>query len=174
VTDRKPPLEQALDLVVYGPLGLALTAREQFPQMAAKGRARVTNQVTMARMIGKFAVSHSQREASKVVKQATDTLVALRVIPGAPRPSGQSGPPAPATEWTERAGTNGRVNADLAAPSSAGLAIPGYDSLSASQVVQRLAGLAAEELEAVRVYESATRGRRTILNKIAQLQSSQS
>jgi hypothetical protein len=50
------------------------------------------------------------------------------------------------------------------------LAIPGYDALSASQVVQRLDGLAAGELEAVREYETATRGRRTILSKIAQLQ----
>jgi hypothetical protein len=33
-----------------------------------------------------------------------------------------------------------------------------------------LAGLAADELELVRVYEAGTRGRKTILNKIAQLQ----
>jgi hypothetical protein len=46
---------------------------------------------------------------------------------------------------------------------AAHLAIPSYDSLSASQVVQRLAGLSREEVEAVRAYESATRGRRTIL-----------
>jgi len=37
-------------------------------------------------------------------------------------------------------------------------------------VVQRLAGLSGTELEAVRDYELGTRGRRTILNKIAQLQ----
>jgi hypothetical protein len=49
------------------------------------------------------------------------------------------------------------------------LAIPGYDSLSASQVVERLAGLNAEELEAIGSYESAGRGRRTILNRVAQL-----
>jgi hypothetical protein len=50
------------------------------------------------------------------------------------------------------------------------LAIPGYDSLSASQVVPRLEGLEQDELEAVRRYEEATRGRKTILSKIAQLQ----
>ena len=52
------------------------------------------------------------------------------------------------------------------------LAIPDYDSLSASHVVNRLPGLTAEELEAVRVYEAANRGRKTILNKVAQLQQS--
>jgi hypothetical protein len=57
---------------------------------------------------------------------------------------------------------------------SAELAIPGYDSLSASQVVQRLAGLAPPELEAVRTYEAAGRGRRTILTKISQLQTGRS
>jgi hypothetical protein len=59
----------------------------------------------------------------------------------------------------------------VAAPSAGELAIPGYDTLSASQVVQRLAGLSTGELEAVRHYEQATRGRRTILAKVAQLQS---
>lgn len=52
-----------------------------------------------------------------------------------------------------------------------GLAIPDYDSLSASQVVPRLESLQDDELEAVRGYEASTRGRKTILSKIAQLQS---
>jgi hypothetical protein len=50
------------------------------------------------------------------------------------------------------------------------LAIPGYDSLSASQVVQRLTGLTRSELEAVRAYEQEGRGRKTILTRVAQLQ----
>jgi hypothetical protein len=50
------------------------------------------------------------------------------------------------------------------------LAITDYDSLSASQVVTRLEGLTDDELEAVRAYEAAHRGRKTILNKVAQLQ----
>jgi hypothetical protein len=49
------------------------------------------------------------------------------------------------------------------------LAIPGFDSLSASQVVQRLDGLNRQELVSVRAYESSTRGRRTILNRVDQL-----
>ncbi len=52
------------------------------------------------------------------------------------------------------------------------LAIPDYDSLSASQVVPRLAGLTTEELEAVRLYEASHRARRTILGRVAQLQQS--
>ena len=57
-------------------------------------------------------------------------------------------------------------------PDAAALAIPGYDSLSASQVVQRLAGLSRPELAAVGEYETAHRARRTVLTRISQLQGS--
>ncbi len=56
-------------------------------------------------------------------------------------------------------------------PEVSSLAIPDYDNLSASQVVPRLGGLSDVELDAVRRYEAAERGRKTILNKIAQLRS---
>jgi hypothetical protein len=52
---------------------------------------------------------------------------------------------------------------------SRSLAIPGYDSLSASQVVQRLGGLSRTELLDVRVHEQSLRHRRTILNRVEQL-----
>jgi hypothetical protein len=51
----------------------------------------------------------------------------------------------------------------------AALAIPNYDQLSASQVVEHLDGLTAGELAEVREYERAHRGRNTILGKIATL-----
>ena len=49
------------------------------------------------------------------------------------------------------------------------LAIPGYDTLSASQVVERLSGLTEDDRARVRSYEIANRGRRTILGKLDQL-----
>ncbi len=49
------------------------------------------------------------------------------------------------------------------------LSIPGFDTLSASQVVQRLDGLNRSELVSVRAYEASTRGRRTILSRVDQL-----
>jgi hypothetical protein len=61
------------------------------------------------------------------------------------------------------------AGAAVAPPAAASLAIPGYDTLAASQVVQRLSSLRPEELEAIRRYELSTRGRRTILHRIAQL-----
>lgn len=53
---------------------------------------------------------------------------------------------------------------------AARLAIPDYDNLSASQVVPRLDGLTPAELDAVFRYERGHRHRRTILNRVAQLQ----
>jgi hypothetical protein len=54
-------------------------------------------------------------------------------------------------------------------PEAATLGIPEYDSLAASQVVPRLAALTPDELAAVRAYEAAHRGRRTILGRVDQL-----
>jgi hypothetical protein len=59
--------------------------------------------------------------------------------------------------------------ASVVMPPAESLPIPAYDTLAASQVVQRLSSLEPDELEAVGRYEIGTRGRRTILNRIAQL-----
>ena len=182
--EPKSPLDQALDLFVFAPLGLALSAREELPRLAERGRAQADAQVTIARMMGQFAVSLGRREAEKAVKEVGERLEEVlgdflgagraaappparparpvREPEPEPRPT-PSAPSAPSTTAT-RAKSNGH------GPSADSLAIPGYDSLAASQVVQRLAGLSSEELEAVREYEAATRGRKTILNRVAQLQ----
>ena len=49
------------------------------------------------------------------------------------------------------------------------LAIPGYETLAAAEIVSRLAGLTPRELAAVRAFEEAHRARRTVLTRIAQL-----
>lgn len=183
MTEKKTPLEQALDLFVYAPLGLAMAAREELPKFIDKGRQQVTGQMMMARMMGEYAVKEGQKEAEKLVKQAQDRLGDLAGGPArpapapAPSPARQAGGAAPSEQapTTAAAPTNG--NGSRAKPSSqttqasgAELAIPGYDTLSASQVVTRLAGLSTDELEAVRAYELATRHRKTILSRVAQLQ----
>jgi len=54
-------------------------------------------------------------------------------------------------------------------PPVGSLAIPGFDTLSASQVVPRLDGLGRADLVAVRAYEAAHRRRRTVLGRVDQL-----
>lgn len=164
--EDKSPLEQALDLFVYAPLGFALTAREELPKLAEKGRERLTGQVTMAKMVGQMVVAQGQKEAEKAVRRLVSTP-APSAGP-APAPSPAPVPPTAAVRPPERASASGN-GAGL--PPVDQLAIPGYDSLSASQVVQRLAGLSPAELDAVSRYESATRHRKTVLTRVSQLQS---
>ena len=174
VTDHKKPVDQMLDLFVYAPLGFALDARALLPKLIDRGRDQVTNQVTMARMMGQFAVQQGQSEAgkqiAKVQEQATTALAELGLLGKAEEPA-PSPEPAPVPEPEPAAAAPKPAAKSAAAQGSASdLAIPDYDSLAASQVIPRLAGLATGELEAVRSYEAGHRGRKTILNKIAQLQ----
>jgi hypothetical protein len=192
VSDRKSPIERAINLFVYAPVGLVAIAREELPRIIEKGRQELTNQATVAKMMGEYAVAEGRKEASKRLEQAGAAAGSLRSVgerkssgpapapPAAsttavspPAPPVPTPPPAPATP-TAPAVTPppAPVTAPAPtppAPSSDGLAIPGYDALSASQVVQRLAGLSGAELEDVRSYEAATRGRKTILNRVEQL-----
>lgn len=177
VTEPKSGLDQALELLVYAPVGLAVAARDLVPGLVERGRQQLDPQVDVARTVGQLAVAQGRAQTGKVLdralSQAQATLAQLGVLPreGA-SPAGQ--PTAPATRPPEAttvaqapAGAPGR---DRDGPAAAGLAIPDYDSLSASQVVPRLPNLSAAELESVRAYEDAHRGRKTVLNKIAQLQ----
>src|SRR6202042_3018218 len=56
------PLRRALELCVYAPLGLALTAVEDLPAVAAKGRDRVELELSNARVVGRFMVARARRE----------------------------------------------------------------------------------------------------------------
>ena len=175
--EKKSPIDSVVELALFAPLGLALTARDHLPDLIARGRQQVTTQVTMARMIGQFAVKEGEKDLRKRVEAVSETLTGLGLLPEPHPPAPAAAAPSPAAPPPEvvvdvpEASTNGSTNGSApAARSRAELSIPGYDTLSASQVVQRLAGLSADELEDVRDYESGTRGRRTILSKIAQLQ----
>jgi hypothetical protein len=235
MSEPRSPLQQVLDLVVFAPLGLAVTVVEDFPDLAEKGRTRLQQRATTARIVGQFAVTAGRRRLQsqgrpaapspapfpgpvpangmggtdggpfKPADGATGPGVTSPGVngpdgpgpgessPGAAGPgvSGPLGPvtggsppappvihapvaapsPGPISSPAPRAARGRPVPAPAPAPPSDSLAIPGYDSLSASQVVQRLASLSGPELAAVRDYEAATRGRRTILARVSQLQS---
>ena len=212
VTDddsTKGPLEQAIDMLVYAPIGLFFSGPSLLPQLVEEGR----NQAKAGRMFGEFAVRQGRAELERRLaafeEKAGETLRILGArgdddIARPPGPTGTGTSSATAAGSTAAGssasggvgvGPNGASARSAAtassiegtAPTSVGgnglvtpiptpsptvedLAITGYDSLSASQVVTRLDGLGTDELEAVRAYEIAHRGRKTILNKVAQLQ----
>ena len=152
--DGRPIVAQVADVVLYAPIGVALEARRILPEVVDRGR----RQVQFAHAVGRLAVREGRRRVDGVV----EGLV------------GRLRPPSQGAERTE----DEPVAVDEAEPAPVAplrsarlLAIPEYDSLSASQVIPRLESLDADELEAVRVYEAETRGRRTILGKVTQLQS---
>ena len=199
-TPAETVIEQAVDTFVYAPIGLLFEGASLLPQLVEKGRS----QVTMARMIGQFAVQQGRQEATKAASKLQDQAAGvLDLLGGALMPGGPDGveepaPAAPATPTRTAKRVPGAAReaaravagahrspasqAPATTPAAAieepgvaidpgELAIPDYDGLSASHVVNRLAGLAPAELEAVRRYEAANRGRKTILSKVAQLQS---
>lgn len=189
-------LERAIELLVFAPLGAGLFVRDSAPSLlatfVARGRAEVdrtheavSRRVTTARSLGQVAVAFGVPMARERLRRHLDEARAragglVGAAPGppagpphAPGTPGATGPantaeppPPPAGPAAAPAGANG---AAPDAPASADLPIPGYDELSASQVVERLAGLAPGELDAVRAYELAHRNRRTILGRIEQL-----
>lgn len=177
---RRDPLDQAIDVLLYAPLGFALEARTLLPQMVDRGRQHVS----MARTLGQFAVQQGQIEANKRLErahvQASSILSDLGLVPDEAVPARSRAARPPAAR-TPAARTRADAVAREPAPATPGpvadgpavddLAVAGYDSLAASQVIPRLKGLSVAELEDVRAYEAAGRGRKTILNRIAQLQS---
>lgn len=202
-------VEHAIETFVYAPIGLIFEGGSLLPQLVEKGR----NQVTMARMIGKFALEQGRVEATKAATKLQDQAAGVLDFIGgsvAPPPADRRERPRPPARTSGVNGTSSAPKAPGAArqaaravagvaevtspsappagspvascspapapapapgPSADALAIPDYDGLSASHVVNRLAGLSSSELEAVRAYEAANRGRKTILSKVAQLQS---
>lgn len=167
-----------MDLLIHAPLGILVTARDELPRLIAKGRQEATG----ARFIGKMAVDIGHKEAGKVARRVTERLADLGLVPDPRRSSGATAastagaetasdpvpgpPPAPESPQATATAPPGAASN----PGADTLAIPGYDALSAPQVVQRLDGLSDDELESVRAYEAAMRGRRTILGRIAQIQ----
>jgi hypothetical protein len=218
VSDDKNPVEKALDLCVYAPVGAALYVRDMLPGMmgifvmrgkrelqgkiaptpppppvpADEVKRRIDESVGVARVVAESGFGVAKDVAGAGIGVARDVAgTALKGLlenrPGVPRANGTdttaapaaSAPPAPPAPPAAPAPTptpapaseaaaGGEVT-DLTVPGVDELAIPDYDELSASQVVERLEGLGPDELEAVRRYETAHRGRNTILGKLAQL-----
>jgi hypothetical protein len=195
MSEHATHVRRAINAIVYAPIGAGLTVVEAAPEFleacAERGRSEVahrqqqiTKRVQHARGMGQFALwygfpklrDRARRRLAEVGSTAVQRLPAprLRVRPEpatpAPAPEPRSWVPEPAP-FTAAASTSTGNGSGAETPASGELPIPGYDALSASQVVERLIGLAEPELDAVRSYESSHRNRRTILGKIEQLAS---
>jgi hypothetical protein len=164
--DEKSAIERLVEAALFAPLGIAAMVREELPKLIERGH----QEATMAKALGQFAVNMGRTELEKRLKQVADrpapTCPAPAQATPAPAPAAATAPEPPTPPPAPVVETNG---SPVTVHDAQSLAIPGYDSLSASQVVERLAGLNQEELAAIGSYEAAGRGRRTILNRVAQL-----
>jgi len=182
VSEQRNPLVRLVETAVFAPIGLALLAREQIPRLAAKGKSETETRVRVARMVGEFAVKAGRKEVERRLAghKQNDPTTTTSTTTQTPAPASASASDAPratgtstaTTEATASTATHVSITTDEVAPPVDDLAIPGYDSLAASQVVDRLASLTPDELDAIRRYEIRGRRRRTILNRIEQLTSS--
>ncbi len=166
--EGRPLSERLWDLLVFVPTGMAVSALEELPRLADKGREHLGVRVSSARAVGRYAVGAGRKELRRRSGGLLGGTPAPAPASRAARSGGSSAPARPGAVSERRipggtSGGNGHV------PAVATLAIPGFDTLSASQVVQRLDGLNRAELVSVRAYESSTRGRRTVLSRVDQL-----
>jgi hypothetical protein len=178
---ERPPVERLLDLAVYAPIGMYTALKEQLPAYTRQGRQVVENRVMLARFIGQMAVQQGRREIDKRLAArrppASGAVVDTVAHEAAPAPTGAAGSAAVDAAASAAVDAAASAAVDAAAPAAVdtvpgadSLAIPGYESLPAVNVVQRLATLTPDEVEQIRRFEVANRGRRTILAKIDVLQ----
>ena len=196
MNERMDRIEHTLEVLVYAPIGAGLYLKDMGPtfvnMFVARGRAeidrrqaQVQQRTTTARSIGQVAVAFGvpmvrqrvEREVDSARERAQSFLGTIGgdlISGGTPTALPEPAAPAPRAPG----GDNGTRKAAAPPPRGAengqpaadpNLPIPGYNSLSASQVVERLAGLSTDELEAVRSFEASHRKRRTILGKIEQI-----
>jgi hypothetical protein len=149
-----------------------------------KGRRNVSDQMSQARAAGEATVENN---GAPVLQLVADGLSALRDrveealnalgVVGNESPAEPASTDAAASASAGPAAAPATVATNWAAPSAAPvgvpavneLAIPGYDDLSASQIVDLLEPLGRDDIEAIGTYETAHRARNTVLGKIEQL-----
>ena len=197
-TPLEDAVEQALDAFLYAPIGLLFDGPARFPKLVRNGRNQVTNARMMGQFAVQMGQAEVTKRSADLDGPVLDLLRGLGIVPApAPAPAPTPEPAvaaepvaktpaekAPAKKPTARKATAKKTTKKAAKkapakkvaarqaapkPSPAELPITDYDSLSASQVVSRLRGLSPAQLDDVRAYEVATRGRKTILNKVQQL-----
>jgi len=157
--ETQPSFERLLDVTVYAPLGIIVTLRDDLPKQLRQRRQALENRIQLSRFIGQLVVQQGRKELAKRVEEsrrpATPPSPVAGAAPSSPQPS-------------EVPVTADSTCDDV--PAADDLPIAEYQSLAAMHVVQRLNSLLPGEIEQIRRFEVAHRGRRTILAKIAQLQ----
>ncbi|NNC79980.1 MAG: hypothetical protein HKN94_07475 [Acidimicrobiales bacterium] len=143
------PADQLVETLVYGPVGLALDAVDNWSSHVERGRSQVTIGRFLAKTAANKGGSAAESLIEKLVNDASQVVVDLLGIDLSPDDEATPGPDASVSPL---------------------LPIADYDELTAATIVTQLAGLSTAQLDVVRAHEEAGRSRVTILRKIDQLQ----
>ena len=166
-------LTKLVDLLVYAPIGLGATIVNDGPAAIKRARQEFNN----ARFIGQMAVTQGQAELRRRLEQAaarsaggspsarTDAIDVSSVRATSP------GETADSSENDDIGDVENVHDVDVcdASVTAGELALPDYDSLPAIDIVDKLDHLSPGDRSAIRRYELANRGRRTVLGKLDQL-----
>jgi len=180
VTEDRRPIDLALDVFLYAPVGASLELWERVPDLAEAGRKRLSAQAPAAKMVGRFAVSAGM---SKLEERLGDFAARGRQAASTEEAESAEKPDVddldPRDAGSRPATARHATAAEQAAPgeavagkkSTVDVVIGSYDELRAIEIVALLPTLSAEERAAVRVRELDGRARRTILAKLDRLDS---
>ncbi|MEE9416064.1 MAG: hypothetical protein V3V01_12340 [Acidimicrobiales bacterium] len=191
---------QAVEALLYAPVGIALELLDHLPTWVARGKS----QVTIGRFVGKMAAQKGQHELDSVLgdifgvdrqhptdgaEEASADDSSGPASNGSGKASGDSkangGPKkssnakgkttakastAKSTTKPKKARLANKTKAATKPVAGASLALESYDTLTASQIVKRLNALSKAQLEAIAAYEAQNRHRVTILNRVRQIQ----
>jgi hypothetical protein len=148
----KPPAVKAKAPAAKRPAAKRPAAKKTVAKKTVATKAPAAKAPAKKASVGKAPTKKAPAK-SAAAKKAPASKVPARKVP-AKRPAAKRAPasstPAPAV--------------------AASLALADYDELAASQVIPRLDSMSSQELESIRLHESSHRQRRTILSRIAQLQ----
>ena len=160
--DREP-IERLLDAVFFGPVGALVDLASDPAGTAERGRERVELQLRNARFLGQMVVTYGSKE---LARRASQIFTSNDAADDPGDPEGSVSAPADPTAPSE---ASQAPEETIAPVEPIDHLIADYDDLSASQVVRLLDGLTASELADLGAYETATRGRRTIVIRVNQL-----
>ena len=157
------PVEQLLDLILYAPIGLVAKGIDSFPDLAKRGRTNATN----ARVIGQFALGATNAKARSAISDAEKHIAAfLAIVADSASPKRASSP-----ETAEATSAPpSEAERTIVDESSVDDIVSGYDTLTAAQILPFLTALDQSQRDRVESYERSHRARKTVLNRLRQLQ----
>lgn len=180
-TEERSPLDKALDLGVFAPLGFALEFRRVVPELAEAGR----RQLAFSRSLGQAALRTMARS-----NQARDTAQKAPTAPPVKTPGAAANTPAaaapsaakksvakPAAKKPAAKKATGKKPAakkaavkksaaKKAAAPPATAAVSGYDEMTARQIIERARTASAPERRWMSDREAAGKARTTVLRAL--------